>query len=373
MKKDIYIIDTTLRDGEQAPGVSFSLEEKLEIACLLDEVGVDEAEIGTPAMGTREVQDMRTIVNSGFSFRCLAWCRALTTDLDRAIETGIDRVSISFPVSDIQLKAMGRDREWIFTELPKLMNYALDHFNYVAIGAQDACRADGYFLDEFVALAQKYGARRVRLADTVGGHTPVLTSELFRKFSEAYPELDLEFHPHNDLGMATANAITAFQSGATSVDVTVNGLGERAGNAALEEVIVAMNQHNLGKKYNLSGLSELSHRVAEFSGRSIWTSKPIVGDAAFTHESGVHVRSLMKDPLSYQLFDGSTVGKETSFVFGKHSGSSSLMDFFRKKGISLNAVQATSMMMAVKEMAAQSKQLVNSGDLLSIYQQLSGS
>jgi len=253
--KNPYLIDTKLRDGEQAPGVSFTRKEKLQIAELLDNMGIPELEIGTPVMGSVEVADMNAIVNAGFNFKTLAWCRATKKDIDAAIKTGVDRINISLLTSDIHQLAMMKDHKWVLGTLQELVKYASGYFEFIAIGAQNASRADLPFLSDFVQLAATCGVQRVRIAFTVGILNPFSTANLIRKVSKIVPNMELEFHGHNDLGMANANSVAALSSGATSVSLTVNGLGERAGNAALEEIIMALElsfgcQHG----YNISSI-----------------------------------------------------------------------------------------------------------------------
>lgn len=174
-----YLIDTTLRDGEQAPGVVFSLNDKMEIAQKLDELGIPELEIGTPAMGGPEQHDIKSLLNQGFSFDATCWARAIKADLDAALKCGAKRINFSFPVSDIQLKTIGKDRNWVWAQLPEIMNFAIDNFEFVAVGAQDASRANQIFLNEYIQAATFYGAKRVRIADTVGILNPVSVQFLF--------------------------------------------------------------------------------------------------------------------------------------------------------------------------------------------------
>jgi len=235
-----YFIDTTLRDGEQAPGVVFSLNEKIRIAELLDDVRVPEIEIGTPAMGEKEISDIRTICKLGFDFKTLAWCRATKTDIQSALKAGTNGIHLSFPVSTVLMQVMDKSQEWVMVHLREMIDVASSSFEYVTIGAQDASRADNSFLKEFVAAASTFGASRVRLADTVGVLNPMTTYDLITSIRSVEKEIPLEIHAHNDLGMATANTLAAFMAGANCLSTTVNGLGERAGNAAMEEVAMAL-------------------------------------------------------------------------------------------------------------------------------------
>ena len=351
-----HIIDTTLRDGEQAPGVVFSLDEKIEIAGKLDEIGIQELEIGTPAIGPSEQSDIRCLLNQGFGFESTCWARANKHDLQAALNCGATRVNLSFPVSDIQLNAIGKSKKWVMDSIPEIMKTATGYFDFVAVGAQDASRTDTGFLKEYCAAVQFFGAKRVRIADTVGVLNPFSVKNLFNDLSNSFPEVDLEFHGHNDLGMATANHAVALNSGASSVSLTVNGLGERAGNAPLEEVIFAL-KYSYGIDLNFDGklLTELSSYVERISGRKLPVSKPVTGEMAFSHESGIHCRSLKENPLSYQPFNPNEIGKEMVFIFGKHSGSGALSDFLEKRNVFLTKSEITNLISTIKLVSSQLK------------------
>ncbi|MFO7657499.1 MAG: pyruvate carboxyltransferase, partial [Bacteroidales bacterium] len=235
----MYLIDTTLRDGEQAPGVSFTLDEKLKIADMLDKMGIEEVEAGTPAMGSREINDIRVLVKNRFSFSLGSWCRSKLSDVEAAVKAGTQGINISFPVSGLHQQMLGKNGGWVLAQLPVFIKSAKKYFDFVSIGAQDASRADPDFLNEFIYTALSYGTHRIRIADTVGKLDPISVIKLFERLSKKFRGACFEFHGHNDLGMATANTVTALKSGATCASATINGIGERAGNAALEEIIVA--------------------------------------------------------------------------------------------------------------------------------------
>jgi len=367
-----YLIDTTLRDGEQAPGVSFSRKDMLEIAELLDKTGIAELEIGTPAMGSDEVADMRAIVNAGFNFKTLAWCRATKNDIDAAIKTHVDRINISFPTSDIHQLAMMKDRKWVMQTMQEMVNYASGYFEFIAIGAQDASRADDLFLSEFILKASECGVQRIRIADTVGLLNPFSTSKLIRKVSKVVPEMELEFHGHNDLGMANANSLAALSSGARSVSVTVNGLGERAGNAALEEVIMAL-ELSFGCKhgYDTTSLGALSNLVSERSKRPLPVSKPVTGGKALSHESGIHTRFILSDRSTYQLIAASKIGwQEAGFIFGKHTGRHALRILLERENISVSEVSISVLLDRVKQIAVANKQGLSEIEVIRLAQKL---
>ncbi len=356
MEKPLHIIDTTLRDGEQAPGVVFSFDEKMKIAALLDEAGVKELEVGTPIMGECEQLVIREIIRAGFQFKSTCWGRSTEEDMLAAEKTGASRMNISFPVSDIQQKAIGKSRAWVLDRVKPMMAFARQRFDFVAIGAQDASRANRDFLKEFISACLAEGANRIRIADTVGTLNPLSTMELFSWLTGLFPEVEFEFHGHNDLGMATANTVSAALAGCQTASLTVNGLGERAGNACLEEVAAAMRvSANSDCGIRLDKLQELCRTVEAASLRKIYESKPIVGEMICRHESGIHCRSLVKDQMSYQAFNPELFGRKTELVFGKHSGSGGLNHFLKSKGIHLAKEQLADAMERMKDAARSAK------------------
>ncbi|WP_461632883.1 homocitrate synthase/isopropylmalate synthase family protein [Labilibaculum euxinus] len=367
----MHIIDTTLRDGEQAPGVVFSLEEKLKIAALLDEAGVKELEIGTPAISLADEEDIRIINDQRFRFNATCWARACTNDLQAAARTGVSRINISFPVSAIHLASIGKDRNWMLGTLSTIVKQAQNMFGFVAVGAQDASRCQTDLLDDFVFAAEMLKVNRIRLADTVGIMNPMSVQKLFERYQHCLDGTELEFHAHNDLGMATANTIAALSAGANAVSVTVNGLGERAGNAALEEVVAAM-AFSLSESsgINLKSCIQLCEFVEMASGRRNSESKPISGEKVYSHESGIHCNSLLKDPMSYHAFDPQLIGQKSQFIIGKHSGLAVLKDTLKEMGIHLNNKQSQLFIEAVKKLSAKKKSGLNRNELKQLYNNL---
>jgi len=362
------INDTTLRDGEQTAGVAFTDDEKLAIALALDEAGVPEMEIGVPAMGGHELELIRSISRLGLNARTMVWARMRDEDLADALRCEADIVHLSISVSDIQIeRKLKQDRAWVLRTITRFVHRAADAGTLVSVGFEDASRADDAFLARAAAAAQAAGAIRVRYADTLGILDPFST---YRRIAALRREVDIaiEIHAHNDLGLATANTLAAWCAGATHASTTVNGLGERAGNAALEEVVMAMRHlHGVDCGVRSQALGGISALVARASGRPVGEGKSIVGDAVFTHESGIHVDGLMKDPANYQGFDPAELGRQHITVLGKHSGSHAVMAAYEGLGLPLSTDDARVLLDSIRAHVLATKQAPTPDDLRRFY------
>jgi methanogen homocitrate synthase len=321
---NIEICDVTLRDGEQTPGVSFSCEEKVKIATKLDEIGVEVIEAGFPAVSQNEAHCVKTIANLGLDARVCGFCRAREGDIQTAIDCDVSMVSIFIPTSELHVRLkFKKPREEVLADSLKMIDYARDHGVLVRFAAEDASRTDLPFLKEVYRGAAEHGAVLLSFADTVGCLIP---TEMQTIMTELVASVDVPFcaHCHNDMGCAVANTITAAQAGAFQLHTTVNGIGERAGNASLEELLVALRMKANIDRYDLSHLTELSHMVEKFSGITLPMNKPVTGELAFSHESGIHIAAILKDPSSYEYFPPDMVGGERHFILGKHTGKKAL-------------------------------------------------
>ncbi|TAL18617.1 MAG: homocitrate synthase [Aquabacterium sp.] len=368
MSSPIVINDTTLRDGEQTAGVAFTVPEKCAIAQALAMAGVREMEVGIPVMGHCEIAAIDAIAAAveatGWSAELMVWGRMAMNDLARALECEADIVHLSIPVSDIHLQhKLRQTREWALAQVQHVVSAAARSGRKVSMGLEDASRADPQFIAAVAKLGQQCGARRVRYADTLGVLDPFSTYEAIARLRDEV-DLEIEIHAHNDLGLATANTLAALRAGATHANTTVNGLGERAGNAALEEVVMGLRHlHGADAGIRTTALPRISRLVEQASGRRVAFNKSIVGEAVFTHESGIHTDGLAKHAATYEGFDPAELGRERRVVLGKHSGSQGVRQAYAALGITLDDRMTARMLDCIREHAMRAKRAPSADEL----------
>ena len=358
MGEEIKVLDTTLRDGEQTPGVSLVAEDKLTIAKALDDLGVDIIEAGSAITSEGEREGIKRIANEGLNAEIASFARILKNDIDLALECDVDSVFLVAPTSDLHIKyKLGITRKKLMEKIIESIQYCKDHGLIVDLCTEDGSRTDVDFLNQILTQAIEFKADRFTVADTVGVMTPEKIYELFSRLNSKIP---LGTHCHDDMGLATANTISAVRAGASVVNVTVNGLGERAGNAPLEEVVVALElTYGLDLNTRMEKISEISRLVERLTNIPVAPNKAIIGDNAFTHESGIHVDGILKKSETYEAIKPELVGARRRFVLGKHVGIKSVGKILEDMHISVENEQLKQIYDQVKYMGDKGKRVTN--------------
>ncbi len=368
----ILFLDTTLRDGEQTPGVSLTLDDKLKIAKALDNLGVDIIEAGAACVSEGEREAIKAIAHEGLKAEISSFARILKTDVDQALSCGVDSVFLVAPTSDLHIKwKLKSTRDEVLGKVTELTEYINEQGAKVDLCCEDGSRSNPEYLIKVLKAAEEAGAERFTVADTVGVLTPEMTSKLFEKVTKA-AKIPVGVHCHDDFGMGTANTLTAVKMGARCVDVTVNGLGERAGNTSLEEVAVAL-RLTTGHKFNLriEGLTRLSKLVEKLTGIPVPPNKAIVGENAFTHEAGIHVDGILKKPSTYEPIKPEIVGGKRRFVLGKHVGFKAVKKMLEESRFKMDDAQAKEVFDQIKYIGDKGKR-VTSVDLDTIAESVLG-
>ncbi|QGN06165.1 2-isopropylmalate synthase [Halorhabdus sp. CBA1104] len=360
---DVALLDTTLRDGEQAPGVSLSPEEKARIARELDAAGIDVIEAGSAVTGPGERETIRRVTSMDLDATITSFARNVRGDIDLAVETGVDGVHLVVPASDRHIEGkLSTTREDVIADTAELVEYAVDHDLWVEVIGEDGSRADLDFLEELMAAALDAGADRVCYADTVGHATPDRTLDAVSRLAALGPT---STHTHDDLGLAVTNALVSLAAGADLVHGTINGIGERAGNVALEEVAIAL-EHGYGvETMDLDRVYDLAQLIANKTGIPLAPNKAVVGENAFTHESGIHTDGTLKDESMYEPYPPEKVGRERRLALGKHAGRAGVEAALAEHGIEVVDAELDAIFERVKELGERDKR-VTDADLLAI-------
>ncbi len=363
------INDTTLRDGEQAPYVAFNTEEKLRIATLLDACGADELEIGIAAMGVKEREDIKALLSLGLKARMMTWNRMKMEDLDASLSCGIKAVDLSIPISDILIDVkFGGSKVKVLQELERVVTAASREGLFICIGGEDSSRGTHEFICDVMELARECGAHRFRYCDTIGIMTPMQTYTSVKSLTDLNL-LPIEMHTHNDFGLANANALSGIDAGAISMNTTVIGLGERAGNASFEQILMAL-KHLYGEARPIDPLliRNLVQTVAGAANMALASNAPIVGERIFAHESGIHADGMMKNSHAYEPYEACEVGLESSYPIGKHSGSATIRYHLKRMGISADNGILSDLLPKIREIVTSRKRVLDSIELKSLYQ-----
>lgn len=337
---NIKVLDTTLRDGEQTPGVSLNPSEKLRIALKLDEIGVDFIEAGSAITSEGERDCIKTITNENLSAEILSFSRPLNKDIDYCIECGVDAVNLVVPTSDLHIfQKLNTTKEKLIEMSNSAVEYCKDYGLIVELSAEDASRTDVDFLRTVFNNAIDCGADRVCVCDTVGIFTPDASFNMFNSLRDL--KVPVSCHCHNDFGLAVANTLAAIKGGSSEFHSTVNGIGERAGNTSFEETVVSINSllPDFDTFIDIHELYSISKLVARLTGVYIQPNKAIVGENAFAHESGIHSDGIIKNASTYEPITPELVGRKRKFVIGKHMGTHGLNSRLKELGLNVNSNQ----------------------------------
>jgi 2-isopropylmalate synthase len=333
----VEILDSTLREGEQSPEVTFNVDEKLIIADLLDDFGVNIIEAGHPKVSEDVFRSIKLITDQGFKADILAHCRAKKEDIDAAISCNVDWVGIFFCISKERLEQHFKlDFDSAVNQILDTIQYAKDHGLKVRYTPEDTTRTDYESLNKVMKLTEEIRVDRISIADTVGAMTPIKMYNFVKKIKSNL-KVDLNVHCHNDLGLATANSLAAIEAGAKLVDVTVNGIGERVGITPLSEICLTLNcLYKIKNNWKLENLIKISDIVSRFSGVKIPENKPIIGKNAFLHKAGLHVSAVMNNPFFYEIFPAELVGHKRDIILDKMTGKHTVKHKLEKMNLKTN-------------------------------------
>jgi len=369
----VLFLDTTLRDGEQTPGVSLTPSKKLQIASNLDKLGVEVIEAGFAVVSDGEFEAVKLIAAEGLEAEICSAARGVKSDIDATLDAGVDSVNIIVPTSDLHLKhKLGKTREEVLDITGEVIGYAKDHGLVAELSTEDGSRTDRGFLKQVVRRALEAGVDRTTLCDTVGILTPEKAYEFYSEMRREFPDAVLGVHCHDDFGLAVANSLAALSAGADMVHATINGIGERAGNASLEEIAVTLKlMYGVDISIKTERLYSTSQMVSRLTGIPVQPNKAIVGANAFSHESGIHTHAVLKHPLTYEPIKPELVGAVRNIVAGKHAGSHGLRRTLEEMSFNPSKDEFREIIRRVKGQGDRGKR-VTDADLFDIAQRVMG-
>ncbi len=368
----IRIFDTTLRDGEQTPGVSLTPDEKVRIARQLDKLGVDAIEAGFPISSAGEWESVSSVARAGLSCEVVGLARANKVDIDKVLSAGVESVHVFIATSDLHLKhKLKLSQEQVLDRIAESVTYAKHQARIVEFSAEDATRTGAEFLRKAYETAERSGADRLNIPDTVGISSPQSIARITREVVSS-ATVPVSIHCHNDFGLAVANSLAAIEAGATQAHVTVNGLGERAGNTSLEELVMSLHRlYDRNTRINTELLNETSKLVASLTGVRVQPNKAVVGENAFGHESGIHTHGITEMPLTYEPYDPALVGRRRWFQAGKHAGAHGIAAQLAEAGLFPDKNQLAEIVTRVKDIGDKGK-TVTDADLIAITEAVLG-
>jgi homocitrate synthase NifV len=370
IRNDLIIEDTTLRDGEQAPGVSFDRTTKLAILDALIDTGVKWIEGGINSMGGSESQTLHEMLErvQGTDVNLVGWNRGVKADIESTLDLGYKHIHIGLPTSDIHLKdSLNKSKDWLIKQACELVDYAKQHGAFVSISAEDVGRSDLSFVAEYAGHVHEAGADRLRLSDTIGILTPEQYHGVVKMISSS-SKIDTQCHAHNDFGYAVSNTISGILAGARYFHVTVNGIGERAGMPDMAQVVMSLKiQYGIDLGIKLEKLQRLSEIVASATASKIYPWQPVVGTNVFAHESGIHAKGTINNGKAFEPFAPDILGREREIVIGKHSGRASLKYALDSQGICYSEDCLPSLLQLVREVAMIKSRALTFADVAMLY------
>lgn len=369
-QRPIILEDTTLRDGEQAPGVAFSAQQKLEILDAMIAAGIGWVEVGIPAMGGEELQALKMMLERRYEANLVTWNRGKPEDIAQSLALGFRHIHIGLPTSEIHLKnSVSKDRVWLLERAAAMVKMGKDAGAFVSISAEDVGRTESTFLQEYASIVAEAGADRLRLSDTIGTLSPAQYGAVVKSVVTV-SSIACQCHCHNDFGLAVANTLAGLEAGATYFHACVNGMGERAGMPDLASMLMSLRHfYGIDVGVDLTKLKQLSDLVAKHSRQQCMPWHPVVGGNVFAHESGIHSKGMLADTRTFEPFPPEWVGGTRRYVIGKHTGSAAIRHVLAEQGYEADPAVIDRVLEETRSLSIRQARAVHPGELVDIYRQ----